>query len=265
MFFQWPTTAEQWQWIASQFQERWQFLHCLGSIDGKHIRMQSPIHSGSDYYNYKQYFSIVLLAVVDSNYNFMFADVGCQGRISDGGVFNNSALMEKIYGDNTCFPNDTCLPGRLENCPFVFVGDSAFALSNRIMKPYPGNPPQGSKNRVFNKRLSRARVVVENAFGIMSSVFRVFRVPLLLQLEQAKVITFTCIYLHNFLKKSRSSRSLYAPEGTFDIIENGDLREGAWRQHDQLADAFRPLARLPIRPPFSALNVREEFANFFIQ
>lgn len=117
----------------------------------------------------------------------------------------------------------------------------------------------------FNKRLSRARVVVENAFGIMLSVFRVFRAPLLLQPEQAKVITLTCIYLHNFLKKSSSSRSLYAPEGTFDYIENGELREGAWRQQDQHADAFRALPRLPIRPPLNALNVREEFAHFFIQ
>ncbi|XP_045510774.1 protein ALP1-like [Colias croceus] len=261
----WPTTAEQWQQIASQFQERWQFPHCLGSIDGKHVRMQSPIHSGSDYYNYKQYFSIVLLAVVDSNYNFMFANVGCQGRISDGGVFNNSALMEKIYGNNTNFPTESCLPGRLTKCPYVFIGDSAFALSTKIMKPYPGNPPHGSKNRIFNKRLSRARVVVENAFGTMSSIFRVFRAPLFLQPEQAKVITLTCIYLHNFLKNSRSSRPLYASEGTFDYMENGELREGAWRQQYQNADAFGPLERLPIRPRASALDVREEFANYFIQ
>lgn len=90
--------------------------------------MQSPIHSGSDYFNYKQHFSIVLLAVIDSNYNFIFADVGCQERISDRGVFNNSGLMEKIYGNNTSFPDETCLPGRSVNCPFVFVGDNAFAL-----------------------------------------------------------------------------------------------------------------------------------------
>lgn len=250
IFLQWPTTTEEWLRKASKFQESRNFPNCLGSIDGKHVRLQSPIHSGSEYFNYKHYFSIVLLAAVDSDYMFMFADVGCQGRISDGGVFNNSPLKHKINsGEN--FPSDTCLPGRTTECPFVFLGDNAFPLSKRVMKPFPGNPQQGSIPRVFNKRLSSARVVVENTFGIMTSVFRVFRAPMLLETEQAKVITLTCVYLHNFLKRSRTSSSLYCPEGTCVNTEQ--------------ADAFSPIPRVPIRPPIAAIQVRDEFANFFYE
>ena len=86
------STAE---WIMVEKVYRPKFPHCVGSMDGKHIVIENPPHSGTEYFNYKKTFSIVLLALVDSNYNFTFADIGCQGRISDGGVLNKSALWEK--------------------------------------------------------------------------------------------------------------------------------------------------------------------------
>lgn len=58
--------------------------------------IQYPTHSGSEFYNYKGTFSVVLLALVDANYCFTFVDIGCQGRISNGGVFRNSSLFEKL-------------------------------------------------------------------------------------------------------------------------------------------------------------------------
>jgi len=72
-----PTTTEQWLYIAQKFEENYNFPHCLGAIDGKHCVLQAPIKSGSDYYNYKSTFSIVLMGVADSNYCFVYADVGC--------------------------------------------------------------------------------------------------------------------------------------------------------------------------------------------
>jgi len=62
-------------------------------MDGKHIVLQAPVQSGTDYFNYKSHFSTVLFALVDANYNFIFADVGVQGRISDG-VFKHSQLCK---------------------------------------------------------------------------------------------------------------------------------------------------------------------------
>ena len=49
-----PSTEQEWRLIAKVFEKRWNFLHCLGGIDGKHINMQAPANSGSLYFNYKK-------------------------------------------------------------------------------------------------------------------------------------------------------------------------------------------------------------------
>ena len=55
-------SEDKWKSIAGEFYERWNSPNCIGAIDGKHVMMQCPFNSGSLFYNYKSYFSIVLLA-----------------------------------------------------------------------------------------------------------------------------------------------------------------------------------------------------------
>jgi len=66
-----------------------------GALDGKHVVLQCPRNSASEYFNYKNAFSIVLFALVDADYNFKFVDAGCQGGISDSGVFTINELYKK--------------------------------------------------------------------------------------------------------------------------------------------------------------------------
>lgn len=73
---------------------RTKFPHCVGAIDGKNILLQCAVASASEYYNYKNTYSIVLSALVDSDYRFIFADIGSQGH--DSGVFRNSFLWQKL-------------------------------------------------------------------------------------------------------------------------------------------------------------------------
>ncbi|KAJ8929350.1 hypothetical protein NQ314_017969 [Rhamnusium bicolor] len=212
-----PTTSDEWLKGAKGFEDKWQFPHCLGALDGKHV---------------------------------LFADIGCHGRMSDGGVFNDSLLYEKISRNNANFPEAAPLPGRTDPVPYVFVADGAFALSSRVMKPFPGVPPNCSQYRIFDQQLSRARVVTEITFGILSSVLRVLRKPILLQPNKAIIVTLTCVILHNFLKKSTPSRILYMPEGILDqIAEENNI--------------LRPLEQIPRRSTETARDIRVEFANYF--
>lgn len=60
MYMTIPTTND-WLDISKGFLERWHLPHCIGAIDGKHVRMKKPMTSGSSYFNYKEYFSIHLM------------------------------------------------------------------------------------------------------------------------------------------------------------------------------------------------------------
>lgn len=91
--------SNDWKNIALDFNEKWNFSNCLEAIDGKHVVIQCPVNSGSEYYNYKGTFSIVLMTVVNANYRFTFVDIDYQDRISDGDVFRNTSLLKKLDAD----------------------------------------------------------------------------------------------------------------------------------------------------------------------
>jgi hypothetical protein len=108
--------------VAQQYQALWNFPHSLGAIDRKHFVLQCPRNSASEYFNYKNAFSIVLFALVDANYNFMFVDAGCQGRISDSGVSTNTELRiyKKLETKTLCRPQPVPSNGREKSVPYFF-------------------------------------------------------------------------------------------------------------------------------------------------
>lgn len=256
-----PKILEEWINVSHGFYDQWNYPQCLGSMDGKHIVIQAPINTGSEYFNYKSTFSIVLFALVDADYNFLFADVGCQGRISDGGVFKNCTLYKKLENGELGIPNPQLLPGRDRPVPYVFVADDAFGLHDNIMKPYPGIQKKGSEKRAFNYRLSRARRVVENVFGILSAKFRVLRKPLLLQPNKAEKVVLACVYMHNFLRKTSTSKNIYTPNGTFDHEEHFETIPGTWRREGQFSSLL-PLQRIGRKSSQTCQSIRDEFAKY---
>lgn len=78
------------------------------------------------------------MAVVDADYNFSYANVGCQGRISDRGVFRNCDFYQKLEINELHLLQSSCLPGTNKELPYVFVADEAFGSSEHLMKPYSG-------------------------------------------------------------------------------------------------------------------------------
>ena len=87
--FAFPTNSDERKEVAQKYGERWSFHHTSGALDGKHIAIRSPRPSGTLYYDYKSFFSIILLALLDADYKFIWADVGVQGSSSDAQIFNH--------------------------------------------------------------------------------------------------------------------------------------------------------------------------------
>ena len=73
-FIKVPSSQEEWLRISQQFEERWNFPHALGAIDGKHIKIQQSKNAGSFYYNYKHIHSIILMAIAGPGYECLYAD-----------------------------------------------------------------------------------------------------------------------------------------------------------------------------------------------
>ena len=198
-----PLTEEGWLQVAEKFSTRWNFHHTLGALDGKHVAIKRPSNSGSLYYNYKGFFSIVMLALVDANYKFMWVDVGTNGSSSDSQIFNSCDLKEMIEDDKLGIPPAAPFPGGDRDVPYFFVGDDAFALRSFMMKPYSRRDlprPQAA----FNYRLSRARRIVENAFGILANRFGCLMTTMRVTPGTVANIVLACCILHNLLRDAKA-------------------------------------------------------------
>ena len=188
-----PPTEAEWKDIANKIFQRWHFPNCFAAADGKHTHLMHPHNSGSLYINYKRFFSIVLMVLADYNYKFLFVDIGCQGRISDGGVFRNCDFYGALVRNELNLPLPTEVPplnpgwNSTEPLPLVFVGDDAFPLTNFCMKPYPLTGLT-EEERLFNYRLSHFRRISENTFGIWSNRSRLFLTRICMQPEKSYIL-----------------------------------------------------------------------------
>jgi hypothetical protein len=83
---------EEWKRIQEAFKAKQNLPNCCGAIGGKHCQIKCPDSSCSEFYNYKGTYSIILFALVDADYWFVFNGVGSTGSVHDGAVFRNSML-----------------------------------------------------------------------------------------------------------------------------------------------------------------------------
>ncbi|XP_014677580.1 PREDICTED: uncharacterized protein LOC106817429 [Priapulus caudatus] len=158
-----PISPEEGRAVAEMFARRWNVPHGCGALDGKHVACRKPANGGSLYHNYKGFFSIVLMGLVDADYKFLWIDVGGHGHMSDAQIFNDSELNECLVDGTICPPADH-LPNDDRDMPYFFLADDAFAMRTNMMKPY-SMRKMTKEHRIYNYRISRGRHVVENAFG----------------------------------------------------------------------------------------------------
>ncbi|KAK4882779.1 hypothetical protein RN001_006098 [Aquatica leii] len=193
-------TKNVWLRIADEFREKRYFPNCIGALDGKHIRIKKPKHSGSLYFNYKGYYSVVLIFLVDANYNLTVINIGNYGRSSDGGIFYNSRFGQLLNSGELNLPEKVPLDHNTVPLPFVIIADEAFRLSENLLKPFPRRDLNYQK-KIFSYRLSHARQMVECTFGILVSKFRIFETSISIAPEKVDTIIKTACLLHNIIRQ----------------------------------------------------------------
>uniref|UniRef100_A0A3Q1G1T0 DDE Tnp4 domain-containing protein n=1 Tax=Acanthochromis polyacanthus TaxID=80966 RepID=A0A3Q1G1T0_9TELE len=195
-----PTTEQGWRDLADQWYQRWNFPHTVGAIDGKHVACKAPLNSGSEFYNYKSFYSVILFAMVDADYKFTYIDVSGNCSSSDAQIYNESDLHRGLDQNRIhAFPQPDPLPNDNQDVPYFIIGDDAFSLRTYLMKPY-NTRNLTHEERIFNYRLSRARRVVENAFGILANRFQILLTTMQHHHETVRIIVEACCILHNLMR-----------------------------------------------------------------
>lgn len=187
---------------------------------------------------------------MDADCRFVYIDVGCNGRTHDAGVLLRSDLKKVIDNATKHFPEDKVL-GNGRRLPYVIVGDDAFPLQKHIMKPY-SHKTNKIERQIFNIRLSRARQVVERAFGIMANRFRIFQTKMNLSVEKVELITKTCCELHNlliyhsenYLNEPAPTENLTAEEANVRNTENTYGKGAAQSVRQGFEDYFNSEGKL---------------------
>ena len=197
-------------------------------------------------------------------------NIGAIGSASDGGIFERCGMKDALYDGSLSLPQDCDLPNTSTKCPYVITADDAFPLGHHVMKPYGGRYLEHTK-RIFNYRLSRARRVSENTFGISTARWRIFKRPIDAISERSIGITKAVVALHNFLMLHESTlprhERRYCPPGFVDSEDNNaEIVPGAWR-----TDVGKDTGHEPLTQPKKAGNackkgakeIRDVLKNFF--
>lgn len=160
----------------------------IGAIDGCHIAIKAPPHNAIDYYNRNNYHSIILQGVCDDKKAFINIFVGSPGRVHDARVFRTSQLYEQL--------NQHVPP--LSPTQHL-IGDAAYPLLPFLMKPYRDNGHLNNRQIRFNSTLSTARVVIEQAFGLLKTKFRRLKYIDMGRVDMIPTVVSAACVLHNII------------------------------------------------------------------
>nr|XP_017035538.1 protein ALP1-like isoform X3 [Drosophila kikkawai] len=239
-----PPSSEDFLKVSKDFFEKSGFPNCIGAIDGKHVRIKCPTNSGSEYFNYKKFFSYVLQGVSDANCKFLFIEVGFKGSQSDGGIFAASKFNKAVRNNILNIPDAKQLPFADITAPYVFVGDEAYPLMTYLMRPFPRRS-LNARNETFNTRLSSARRCIECAFGILTEKWRLLKREIDLLPHRSILAIKTMCLLHN---------TIIDIEKINDYIYSFDANEQS---------TTPSLSRSNNRSGNEAKQIREQFVEYF--
>ena len=207
---------------VKEMEQEWQFPYAYAAIDGCHIPIKCPPggqESAKEFHNFKNFYSIVLMGMVDAKYRFIWASAGFPGNSHDSLIFQATNLYAQIAEGKTL--SNALFEESGIKIPPLLLGDAAFPFKPWLLKPYT-NAVLTHEQSYFNYRLSRARMVTECAYGMLKGRWRVLSRKAENQKETVRTVTLACIVMHNI------------------CIEKGDVAHRHW---DLSLDATSNLRR----------------------
>ena len=134
-----------------------------------------------------------------------------------------------------------------------------------LMRPFPGRFLNERKS-IFNYRLSRARRVIENSFGILVSRWRLFRRPICAKPKYVDQLILAAVCLHHFLMAKNETltepEKIYCPPTYVDReAEDGTVIPGQWREGNNIVMPERNGAH---RATNNAYKMRDNLADYFL-
>ncbi|KAG1968277.1 protein ALP1-like [Pimephales promelas] len=224
--------------MAAYVENRWGLPQCIGAIDGLHIPIIAPQDYHCDYFNHKGWHSIILQGVVDGKGLFWNVFTGLPGSLHDARVLRLSTLWEVANRGNHITANTKNIDG--VNVGYYILGDSAYPLQNWLLKPFIDTGRLTTEERVYNTKISRARVVVENAFGRLKGRWRCLMKRNDCAVDLVKSMVLTCCALHNLCES------------------HGEAYESAWDP----PSAAEPVLALPQPVEEEGRDVREALMRY---
>ena len=142
---------------------------------------------------------MVLLTLLNMDM-FLWADVWTNGCCSHAHIFNDGQLKQSIMDVTIGFPDAEPLPGDDTDMPYFIVADDTLALRTWLMKPFSGRN-LNDQQHIFNYRLSRARLVVQNVFGVLANRFRSLLTTMDMEPNNITSKVLVCMTVHNIIRK----------------------------------------------------------------
>ena len=247
-----PTTKEEFYENMAKFGEEWQFPYTFAAVDGSHLPIKCPrggAQAMKQYFNFKGFYSIILVALVDAEYRFIWASAGFPGNTHDSTLFQSTKLWSQIL-EGKIIPECAQKVEKV-NVPPLILGDGAFPLRTWIMKPH-GDAVLTAEKRYFNFRHSRARLVTEGAFGRLKSRFRVLSRKCESSKETVKLYALASVVLHNLcidqgdlvprrfdLTLDHASNKRLSPEEVRDVLTLTDTNQKNYEENRPAAVKVR--------------------------
>ncbi|XP_028788894.1 protein ALP1-like [Neltuma alba] len=177
--------------------DKWKwFKHCLGALDGIHVKMRVPSLDKARYRNRKGEITTNVLGVCSQDGYFIYVLPGWEGSAADGRVLRDA--ISRRNGLRVPQGQYYSVDAGYTNCEGFLAPyrGQRYHLSEWREGRYPRNARE-----YFNMRHSSARNVIERCFGILKSRWAILRSLSFYPIRTYNRIIIACYLLHNLIRQ----------------------------------------------------------------